>query len=173
MTCIKMGSDDSHSVNKKIINNEGQSYKTMSTNHNFWRERRAEGVSNRGPSAYQPTALPLGQTGSRMEHWWLWFLRGGESSGPGLHDGLVVAWTSPGDWCTQPAWTLKSQQALPVLWQEEEKIEIPCWPCWCDRPWAVDGMLKSKSWLTGYVDVGVKRFPTIVHNAFLIFYYFL
>ena len=25
------------------------------------RERRAEAVSNRGPSAYQPTALPLGQ----------------------------------------------------------------------------------------------------------------
>ena len=36
----------------------------MSTSHNFWRERRAEAVSNRGPSAYQPTALPLGQTGS-------------------------------------------------------------------------------------------------------------
>ena len=36
----------------------------MSTNHNFWRERRAEAVSNRGSSAYQPTALPLGQTGS-------------------------------------------------------------------------------------------------------------
>ena len=31
----------------------------------FRRERRAEAVSNRGPSAYQPTALPLGQTGSR------------------------------------------------------------------------------------------------------------
>ena len=31
----------------------------------FWRERRAEAVSNRGPSAYQPNALPLGQTGSR------------------------------------------------------------------------------------------------------------
>ena len=28
------------------------------------RERRAEAVSNRGPSAYQPNALPLGQTGS-------------------------------------------------------------------------------------------------------------
>ena len=26
----------------------------------FWRERRAEAVSNRGPSAYQPNALPLG-----------------------------------------------------------------------------------------------------------------
>ena len=36
----------------------------MFTNHNFRRERRAEAVSNRGPSAYQPTALPLGQTGS-------------------------------------------------------------------------------------------------------------
>ena len=34
----------------------------------FWRERRAEAVSNRGPSAYQPNALPLGQTGSR----WRW-----------------------------------------------------------------------------------------------------
>ena len=30
----------------------------------FWRERRAEAVSNRGPSAYQRNALPLGQTGS-------------------------------------------------------------------------------------------------------------
>ena len=38
----------------------------MSTDHNFWRERRAEAVSNRGPSAYQPNALPLGQTGSRF-----------------------------------------------------------------------------------------------------------
>ena len=28
----------------------------------FWRERRAEAVSNRGPSAYEPNALPLGQT---------------------------------------------------------------------------------------------------------------
>ena len=28
----------------------------------FWRERRAEAVSNRGPSSYQPNALPLGQT---------------------------------------------------------------------------------------------------------------
>ena len=43
---------------------EGQSYKTVSTDHNFWRERRAEADSNRGPSAYQPNALPLGQTGS-------------------------------------------------------------------------------------------------------------
>ena len=36
----------------------------MSTDHNFWRERTAEAGSNRGPSAYQPIALPLGQTGS-------------------------------------------------------------------------------------------------------------
>ena len=30
----------------------------------FCRKRIAEAVSNRGPSAYQPNALPLGQTGS-------------------------------------------------------------------------------------------------------------
>ena len=39
----------------------------MSTDHNFGSERRAEVDSNRGPSAYQPTALPLGQTGSPKE----------------------------------------------------------------------------------------------------------
>ena len=31
-------------------------------------ERRAEAVSNRGPSAYQPNALPLGQTGPHKKH---------------------------------------------------------------------------------------------------------
>ena len=45
-------------------NCEGQSHKTVSTDYNFRRERRAEADSNRGPSAYQPNALPLGQTGS-------------------------------------------------------------------------------------------------------------
>ena len=45
-------------------NCEGQSHKTVSTDHTFCRERRAEADSNRGPSAYQPNALPLGQTGS-------------------------------------------------------------------------------------------------------------
>ena len=35
------------------------------TDHNFLRERRAEADSHRGHSAYQPNAIPLGQTGSR------------------------------------------------------------------------------------------------------------
>ena len=47
-------------------NCEGQSHKTVSTDHNFWRERRAEADSNRGPSAYQPNSLLLGQTGSLL-----------------------------------------------------------------------------------------------------------
>ena len=56
-------------------NCEGQSHKTMSTDHNLWSKRRAEADSNWGPSAYQPTALPLGQTGSQspyyttLKHW--------------------------------------------------------------------------------------------------------
>ena len=37
----------------------------MSTNQNFWWQRRAKADWNRGPSGYQPNALPLGQTGSR------------------------------------------------------------------------------------------------------------
>ena len=47
-------------------NCEGQSHKTVSTDHNFRRERRAETDSNRGPSAYKPNALPPGQTGSHF-----------------------------------------------------------------------------------------------------------
>ena len=58
--CIKMGRDETILM---FHNCEGQSQKTLSTDHNFWRERRAEADSNRGP-AYQPKALPLGQTGS-------------------------------------------------------------------------------------------------------------
>ena len=60
-SCIQMGSDESHF--NVSVGSDGQSHKTVSTNHNLL-ERRAEAVSNRGPSAYQPKALPLGQTGS-------------------------------------------------------------------------------------------------------------
>ena len=61
-----MGSDESHF--NVSVGSDGQSHKTVSTNHNlFWWERRAEAVSNRGPSAYQPNALPLGHTGSHTK----------------------------------------------------------------------------------------------------------
>ena len=50
-----------------FYNCEGQSYKTVSTDHNLWRERSAEADSSRGPSAYQPNSLPLDQTGSQND----------------------------------------------------------------------------------------------------------
>jgi len=46
------------------MNCEGQSHKTVSRDHNFWRERRAEVDLNQALSAYQPNTLLLGQTGS-------------------------------------------------------------------------------------------------------------
>ena len=57
--CIKVGSDESHFNVSKLRGG----LKTVFTDHNVCRERKAEAVSNRGPSAYQPNALPLGQTG--------------------------------------------------------------------------------------------------------------
>ena len=48
----------------KIVYCEGQSHKTVSTNHGLFEDKRAEVVSNRGPAAHQPIALPIGQTGS-------------------------------------------------------------------------------------------------------------
>ena len=60
--CIKVGRNKSHF--NVSVGSDGQSHKTVPTDHNFWRERRAKADLNQGPSAYQPNALPLGQTGS-------------------------------------------------------------------------------------------------------------
>ena len=68
----------------------------MSTNHNFRRERRAEGVSNRGPSAYQPTALPLGQTGSL-------YVESMEVGGEGDYIPIATRMTSALRWATMRA----------------------------------------------------------------------
>ena len=60
-----MGSDESHF--NVSVGSDGQSHKTVSTNQNLFEEKGdAEAVSNRCPSAYQPNALPLGQTGSQV-----------------------------------------------------------------------------------------------------------
>ena len=63
----KMGSDKDHfnvslSVREKVT-------ETVAINHNFWRQRRAETARNQDPSAYQPNALPLGQTGQTGSVW--------------------------------------------------------------------------------------------------------
>ena len=57
--CIKMGSGESHF--NVSVGSDGQSHKTVSTNYNLFEEK---GEPKRGPYAYQPNALPLGQTGS-------------------------------------------------------------------------------------------------------------
>ena len=63
-SCIKMGSDGSH-LNVSV-GSVGQSHRTVSTNPNLFEEKgEPKRVSNRGPSAYQPNALPLGHTGSQ------------------------------------------------------------------------------------------------------------
>ena len=65
-SCIKMGSDESHF--NVSVGSVGQSHRTVSTNHNLFKEKgEPKRVSNRGPSAYQPNALPLGQTGSQTK----------------------------------------------------------------------------------------------------------
>ena len=52
-------------------NCDGQSHMKVSIDHNLRSERGAEADSSRGPSAYhQPTALPLGQTGSQLLHYY-------------------------------------------------------------------------------------------------------
>ena len=62
-----MGSDESHF--NVSVGSDGQSHKTVSTIHILFEEKgEPKRVSNRGPSAYQPNALPLGHTGSPVQH---------------------------------------------------------------------------------------------------------
>ena len=64
-SCIKMGSDESH-FNVSLRNSEGQSHKTVSTNRNFSEGQPKRNRTEALLGAYQPNALPLGQTGSQM-----------------------------------------------------------------------------------------------------------
>ena len=60
-SCIKMGSDESYFNISLIVRDKVTRQCPQTTT---FEERRAEAESNRGPSADQPNALPLGQTGS-------------------------------------------------------------------------------------------------------------
>ena len=107
--CIKVGSDERH-FNVSAGSDE-QSHKTLPTNHNL----SEEAVSNRGPSAYQPNALPLGQTGSqgmreerreqysgrkeRVERGWAEGLRGEGRVGAGVELSRPLEW-----WMWVGAW---------------------------------------------------------------------
>ena len=58
-----MGSDESSFHVSLIVRDKVTRQCPQTTT--FEGKRRAEANSNRGPSAYQPNALPLGQTGSQ------------------------------------------------------------------------------------------------------------
>ena len=80
-SCIKMGSDES--LFNVSVGSVGQSHRTVSTTHTRFEEKREpKRVSNRGPSAYQPNALPLGQTGSHGMGVYLWVF---DSLGMGVY----------------------------------------------------------------------------------------
>ena len=61
-----MGSDEIEGhFNILLWGTKSQDTQTLSTDYNFWRERRVEADLNWCSSAYQPNALLLGQTSSR------------------------------------------------------------------------------------------------------------
>ena len=64
-TRMKLDSDESH-FNVSLIVRDTKSQDSVHKPQPFWRKRRAEAESNRGPSAYQHNALPLGPAGSRI-----------------------------------------------------------------------------------------------------------
>ena len=63
-SCIKVGSNERHFNVSSIVRDKVTRQCPQTTTFEKKEERRAKAVSNRGPSAYQPNALPLGQTGS-------------------------------------------------------------------------------------------------------------
>ena len=63
--CIKVGSDESH-FNVSITAKDKVTRQCPQTTI-FEEKGEPKRISNRGPSAYQPNALPLGQTGSQNQ----------------------------------------------------------------------------------------------------------
>ena len=61
-SCIKMGRDESHF--NVSVGNDGQSHKTVSTNHNLFEEKGE--LKRYRTEVLLLTSLPLGQTGSRV-----------------------------------------------------------------------------------------------------------
>ena len=66
-SCIKMGSDESHFNVSLIVRDKVT--RPCPQNTTFEEKGEPKQVWNRGPSAYQPNSLPLGQTGSLELAW--------------------------------------------------------------------------------------------------------
>ena len=58
-----MGSDESHFNVSLIVRDKLTRQRPQTTAFEKKKKRRAEAESNRSPYAYEPSALPLGQTG--------------------------------------------------------------------------------------------------------------
>ena len=70
-SCIKMGSDENRFSVSLIMRDKVTRQCPQTTT---FEEKRAEAKSNRGPSAYETNALPLGQTGSQDGSLYLWLV---------------------------------------------------------------------------------------------------
>ena len=69
-----MGSEESHF--NVSVGSDGQSHRALSTNHSLFEEKgEPKRYRTEGPSAYQPNALPLGQTDSlKKKYLQIWAL---------------------------------------------------------------------------------------------------
>ena len=106
-------------------NCEGQSHKTASRDHNFWSERRAEADSNWGPSAYQPNALPLGQTGShRYTECASCFKEGDELYTNLSEAGIPVG--KPGNQSVHRGWSAPESKRQQVSSQLTDRMLLEC-----------------------------------------------
>ena len=69
--CIKVGICLSHSNTSFIV--WAKSQDSVHKPH-FLKRKQSRSGSNRGPSAYQPSALPLGHTCSQLKRWTSWHI---------------------------------------------------------------------------------------------------
>ena len=92
----------------------------MPVNHNFWRERRAEADSIRGPSAYQPSALPLVQTDSRLS--------------VNLSTGCLCEWSAE-KCCVRWKWMTQNRSRQS---SRDTQTSSPSKWSWCTDSWAGD-----------------------------------
>ena len=105
-SCIKMGSDERHFNVSLIVSDKVTRPKTTTF---------AEEDSNRDPSAYQPSALPLGQTGSQ-------------------------AWVTQLEF---PSKESRTVFGINQRWEGDRHFCPGCWPCGHQKNSAADSAAKD------------------------------
>ena len=145
----------------------------------FWRERKAEADSNRGPSAYQPNVLPVGQTGSQGKR----RERNANKTVISKRGGSKFLGHSIRSFRSQNSYQSYVHQLPTALWWQRTRLGFASHPCWSSKwrsltlpSWRTESrslcqtqsLLTENSLYSAKHERGLITIPVRKHNYYII-----